>query len=187
MKKVDDDAILKRFQNGDVSAFRELVVAYQDNIYSLCTYMTGDPVNAEDIAQDVFLKAYQSLKNFKPNASIYTWLYRIAVNACIDYKRKASLESLFRYQQHDDAEIEDEPSDDPSPERAIESQQDRNSVKRALARLSQKLRAVIVMKEMDGLSYEEIAESLDISIGTVKSRISRAREELKRIMLRKNS
>ncbi len=187
MKKVDDAAILRRFQSGDVSAFQELVRAYQDNIYNLCSYMTGDPVNAEDIAQDVFLKAYQNLKNFRPNASIYTWLYRIAVNACIDYKRKASFESLFRYQQHNDETIEDEPSDDPSPEHDYESQQTRNAVRKALGRLSQKLRAVIVMKEMDGLSYDEIAQSLDISIGTVKSRISRARDELKRIMLKKDT
>ena len=182
MKKLDDTAILRRFKNGDTSAFKEIVLAYQDSIYSLCTYMIGDPANAQDLAQDVFLKAYQNLKTFKPNASIYTWLYRITVNTCIDYKRKISFESLFRHQQHEEDIIENEPSGDPSPESLYGSKQTAAAVKEALGKLSQKLKAVIVMKEIEGLSYEEIAGALDLSIGTVKSRISRAREELKTLM-----
>ncbi len=182
MKKIDDTVILKRFKDGDSSAFQEIVLAYKNSIYSLCTYMTGDPVNAEDIAQDVFLKAYQNLKTFKPKASIYTWLYRIAVNTCIDYKRKVSFESMFRHQQHNEGIIENEPSRDPSPESLYGSRQTVTALKKALGKLSQKLKAVIIMKEVEGLSYEEIADTLDISIGTVKSRISRAREELKAIM-----
>ena len=182
MKKLDDTDILRRFKNGDTSAFKEIVLAYQDSIYSLCTYMIGDPANAQDVAQDVFLKAYQNLKTFKPNASIYTWLYRITVNTCIDYKRKISFESLFRHQQHEEDIIENEPSGDPSPESLYGSKQTAVAVKEALGKLSQKLKAVIVMKEIEGLSYEEIAGALDLSIGTVKSRISRAREELKTLM-----
>ncbi len=182
MKKLDDTDILRRFKNGDSSAFKEIVLAYQDSIYSLCTYMIGDPANARDVAQDVFLKAYQNLKTFKPNASIYTWLYRITVNTCIDYKRKISFESLFRHQQHEEDIIENEPSGDPSPESLYGSKQTAVAVKEALGKLSQKLKAVIVMKEIEGLSYEEIADALDLSIGTVKSRISRAREELKSLM-----
>ena len=182
MKKIDDTDILRRFKNGDTSAFKEIVLAYQDSIYSLCTYMIGDPANAQDVAQDVFLKAYQNLKAFKPNASIYTWLYRITVNTCIDYKRKISFESLFRHHQHEEDIIENEPSGDPSPESLYGSRQDAATLKKALGKLSQKLKAVIVMKEVEGLSYEEIADALELSIGTVKSRISRARGELKSLM-----
>ncbi len=182
MKKIDDTVILKRFKDGDTSAFKEIVLAYQNSIYSLCTYMIGDPVNAEDIAQDVFLKAYQNLKAFKPDASIYTWLYRIAVNTCIDYKRKMSFESIFRHQQHNEDIIENEPSTDPSSESLYGSKQTVDALKKAIEKLSQKLKAVIIMKEIEGLSYEEISNTLDISIGTVKSRISRAREELKVLM-----
>ncbi len=182
MKKLDDTAILLRFKNGDTSAFQEIVLAYQDSIFNLCAYMIGDPVNAEDAAQDVFLKAYQNLKAFKPNASIYTWLYRIAINTCIDYKRKVSFESVFKHQQHDEDIIANEPSGDPSPESIYGSKQTAAALKKALGKLSRKLKSVIVMKEIEGLSYEEIADTLEISIGTVKSRISRAREELKELM-----
>jgi len=162
--------------------FKDIVIAYQDSIYNLCVYMIGDPTNAEDVTQEVFLKAYQKLKSFTPNATIYTWLYRIAVNTCIDYKRKTSFESIFKHQYSEDI-IENEiatPSE--SKEETTDSEQLGFALKRAINKLSEKLKAVVILYEMDGLSYEEIAEALDISIGTVKSRLSRARKELKRYM-----
>ncbi|MCL4558096.1 MAG: sigma-70 family RNA polymerase sigma factor [Deltaproteobacteria bacterium] len=182
MKKLNDPAVLERFKKGDVSAFDEIIAAYQDSIYGLCFHMLGDYHNAQDAAQDTFLKAYQSLKGFKQDASIYTWLYRIAVNTCIDYKRKFTFESLFKHHFNDERLIEQEPSDEPSPERISESRQSAATLKKALDKLSKKLKAVILLKEIEGLSYEEIAYTLDISIGTVKSRISRARDELRVLM-----
>lgn len=178
-EKFDDLQALKRFKNGDISAFEELVLNYQDRIYNLCLYMLGNKHDAEDAAQDTFLKAYRGLNDFKPNASLYTWLYRIAVNTCIDYKRKPLLESLFRRSDTGEEVVIEHPSDSPSPEKNYESKQIQNALQEALRKLSPKLRAVIVLKEMEGLSYEEIADTLDISTGTVKSRISRARDELK--------
>ncbi|MDP3111514.1 MAG: sigma-70 family RNA polymerase sigma factor [Thermodesulfovibrionales bacterium] len=178
-EKFDDLQALKRFKNGDISAFEELVLNYQDRIYNLCLYMLGSKHDAEDAAQDTFLKAYRSLNDFKPNASLYTWIYRIAVNTCIDYKRKPLLESLFRRSDTGEEVVIEHPSDSPSPEKVYESKQIQNALQEALRKLSPKLRAVIVLKEMEGLSYEEIADTLDVSIGTVKSRISRARDELK--------
>ncbi len=179
MKKLNDPVILERFKNGDTSAFQEIVLAYQDTIYGLCFRMLGDHHNAQDAAQDTFLKAYQNLKSFKPDASLYTWIYRIAVNTCIDYKRRSVSESLFRHLPNNENSVEQEPSDSPSPEMLSESGQMAAALQQALGKLSKKLRAVIVMKEVEGLSYEDIAGVMDISIGTVKSRISRAREELK--------
>lgn len=181
MKKLIDSDILKRFKSGDYSAFKEIVTTYQDNIYNLCVYMTGDPVNAQDLTQDVFIKAYENLKNFKPKASIYTWLYRIAINTCIDYKRKTSFESIHSYQYNEET-ILHQPSTHLQPESIYDSNQTASTLKRALFKLSKKLKAVIIMKEIEGLSYEEIAQALDVSIGTVKSRISRARDELQKLL-----
>jgi len=173
---------LRRFQAGDVAAFEEIVRAHQARIITLCRYLLGNAADAEDAAQDVFIKAFKGLKNFRPEAALYTWLYRIAVNTCIDRKRKPFFLSLFH--ADDTGEGADEgfhalQSDDPSPEKLVESQQVSQEIQRALKKLSPKLRAAIVLKEIEGLRYEEIGEVLDISLGTVKSRISRAREELK--------
>ncbi len=91
MAFADDGDLITRFKGGDLSAFEDLVRKYQDRVYNLCRYMIQDTQDAQDAAQDVFLKAYGSLKAFKPDASLYTWLYRIAVNTCLDYKKKRAL------------------------------------------------------------------------------------------------
>ena len=178
----DDLNFINRFKAGDTSAFEEILLKYQDKIYNLCRYMLRNADDAEDAAQDVFLKVYQSLNKFKPQASLHTWLYRIAINTCIDYRRKPFFESLFKSSKEGDEFVVDSLADSPSPERLFESKQISNAIQIALGRLSEKLRTVIVLKEIEGLSYEEIAEVLDVSIGTVKSRISRAREELKEVL-----
>jgi len=182
MHKTDDLDLINRFKGGDASAFDEIIFKYQDKIYNLCYHMLGNSHDTEDAAQDVFLKAYQSLNKFKPDASLHTWLYRIAVNTCIDYKRKPFFESLFKSSKEGDEFVADHPSYSPSPERLYESEQIGKAIHLALGRLSEKLRTVIVLKEIEGLSYGEIAEVLGVSIGTVKSRISRAREELKELL-----
>ena len=182
MQKNNDRDLINRFKSGDKSAFESIILNYQDRIYNLCLYMLGSKHDAEDAAQDTFFKAYRSLNDFKPNASLYTWLYRIAVNTCIDYKRKPLLESLFRRSDTGEEMVIEHPSDSPSPEKEYESKQIQGALQEALRKLSPKLRAAIVMKEMEGLSYEEIADTLDVSIGTVKSRISRARDELRTLL-----
>jgi RNA polymerase sigma-70 factor (ECF subfamily) len=178
----DDLIHIDRFKQGDASAFGEIVLKYQDKIYSLCRHMLGNAHDAEDAAQDVFLKAFQALPKFQPNASLYTWLYRIAINTCIDYKRRPIWESLFSSEEKEKSLVLDRASDAPSPERLYQSKQIDQGLHESLKKLSPKLRAVIILKEIEGLSYEEIADSLDISLGTVKSRIARAREDLKKSM-----
>jgi len=182
VQNAEDLAVITRFKKGDSSAFEEIILKYQDKIFNLCRHMLGNPDDAQDAAQDVFLKAYQALSKFQPEASLYTWLYRIATNTCIDYRRKPVFESLFGHTEEGEKLIHDRPSDSPSPEKLVQSKQIDTALQKGLGKLSPKLRAIIVLKEIEDLSYEEIAETLDISMGTVKSRIARAREELQKTM-----
>ncbi|MBI5635290.1 MAG: sigma-70 family RNA polymerase sigma factor [Nitrospirae bacterium] len=179
MDKNDTNDLIIAFQRGDRSAFEKIILEYQDRIYNLCLYMLGNKHDAEDAAQDTFIKAYQGLNDFKPEATLYTWLYRIAMNTCIDQKRRPFFESIFRRSVTGEEMVIDLPSESPSPEKDYESGQIQVALQQALKKLSPKLRAVIVLKELEGLSYEEMATTLDVSIGTIKSRISRARDELK--------
>ena len=183
MHSTDDLNFAERFQNGDISAFGDIVLKYQDKIYNLCRHMLGNANDAEDAAQDVFLKAYQALPKFQPEASLYTWLYRIATNTCIDYKKKPIFESLFGDSGEGERLVHDRASDAPSPEKLYESKQIDQALQESLGKLSPKLRAIIILKEIEELSYEEIGDTLEISMGTVKSRIARAREELQKLML----
>jgi len=177
----DDLPLIARFKDGDSTAFEELVLKSQDRIYNLCRNMLGNTHDAEDAAQDTFIKAYQKLKDFNPKASLYTWLYRIAVNTCLDYKKRPFFESFFKKSKGEEF-VDELSSDWPSPEKLYESKQIGLALHNSIRKLPSKLRTAIVLKEIEGLSYEEIADILEVSIGTVKSRISRAREELKRLM-----
>jgi RNA polymerase sigma-70 factor (ECF subfamily) len=175
----DDIDLIKRIEDGSRPAFEELVRKYQDKIYNLCCYMLHDPDTARDAAQETFLKAYSRLKDFRGECAFYSWLYRIAVNTCLDEKRKS-------HEVTDSMEttpaVEDIPSSGPSAERLYQSKETGRAIQAALQKLPDGLRAAIVLKEMEGLSYEEIGDTLAISVGTVKSRISRAREELRRLL-----
>jgi len=180
----DDLTLIKNFKQGDTSAFGEIVLRYQDRIYNLCRHMLGNAHDAEDAAQDAFLKAYQALPRFQPEASLYTWLYRIATNTCIDYRKKPLFESLFGDSGEGERLVHDRASDAPSPEKLYQSKQIGRALQESLEKLSPKLRAIIILKEIEELSYEEIVDTLEISMGTVKSRIARAREELQKLMMK---
>jgi RNA polymerase sigma-70 factor (ECF subfamily) len=177
MNSTDDSDLIGRFKKGDPSAFETIIRKYQDRVYNLCRYMLQDPPNAQDAAQDVFLKAYRALKDFRPGSSLYTWIYRIAVTTCLDYKRRSHREA-FRSEPLN----EDLPSEEPLPEQLYASAEIPQSIQLALQKLPEKLRAAIVLREIEELSYEEIAEVLHTSPGTVKSRISRAREQLRHLL-----
>jgi RNA polymerase sigma-70 factor, ECF subfamily len=180
MNSTDDSDLIGRFKKGDPSAFEAIVRKYQDRVYNLCRYMLRDPEDAQDAAQDVFLKCYRGLKDFRPDSSLYRWTRRIAVTTCLDYKRRSHREA-----SRSEPVNEDLPSDKPLPEQLYASAEILQSVQLVLQKLPEKLRAAIVLREIEELSYEEIAEVLHISPGTVKSRISRAREQL-RHLLKKN-
>jgi RNA polymerase sigma-70 factor (ECF subfamily) len=176
-----DSELIARFKKGDPSAFEAVVLRYQDRIYNLCRYMLRDPRDVQDAAQDVFLKAYRALQDLRPDSSLYTWFYRIAVNTCLDYKRRSQREAL-----RNEPLAEDLPSDEPFPEQRYESREITEAIQLALQKLPAKLRAVMVLREIEGCSYEEISQILRTSVGTVKSRISRSREQL-RHLLKKNA
>jgi RNA polymerase sigma-70 factor, ECF subfamily len=180
MTSSDDRDLIGRSKKGDPSAFEALVRKYQDRVYNLCRYMLKNPEDAQDAAQDVFLKAYRALKGFRPDSTLYTWIVRITVTTCLDYRRKSRREV-----SRTEPLTEDLPSEEPLPEQLYESAEIPRSIQPALQKLPEKLRAAIVLREIEGLSYEEIAEVLHTSPGTVKSRISRAREQL-RHLLKKN-
>lgn len=173
----DDNELIDAFKQGERSAFDRLINHYQDKIFTLCRYLLESPEDADEAAQDTFVKAFVGLKDYSPSACFYTWLYRIAVNTCLDQKRKFSLRSFF-FSSDNDLQPDDFPSQNPTPEALLVTKQSMQVLQAGLNRLSSKLRTVIVLKELEGLAYEEIAEILDVSVGTVKSRISRAREEL---------
>ncbi|MCL5423014.1 MAG: sigma-70 family RNA polymerase sigma factor [Nitrospirae bacterium] len=173
----DDIELVTRCKGGDQPAFEQLVLKYQNRIYNLCRHMIQDAGDAQDAAQDVFIKAYGNLKGYRPDASLYTWLYRIAINTCLDYSKKSRPEPF-----DDESAVDILASAQPSPERLYQSKETGRLIEAALQKLPKKLRAAIVLKEIEDLSYEEIADTLDTSIGTVKSRISRAREELRKLL-----
>jgi RNA polymerase sigma-70 factor (ECF subfamily) len=177
MASSDEKDLIERFKKGDPSAFEAIVLRHQDRIYNLCRYMLRDPQNARDAAQDVFLKAYRGLKDFRPDSSLYTWMYRIAVTTCLDYRKRFRREVLTRGSVTGDL-----PSGERSPHDIYESTKITESIRLALQKLPEKPRVVILLREIEGLSYDEIAEVLHISVGTVKSRISRARDQLRHLL-----
>ena len=167
---------------GDESAFGELVRMYENKAYHLALRMCGNAEDASDVAQDAFLAAWRGLPSFRGESGFSTWLYRLVSNAAIDYLRRTKHQrgnvSL------DDEELNlDAPDDAPTPHEAAESNDLKDAVAKSLKELSDDHRTVLVMREVQELSYEEIAQTLSLDLGTVKSRISRARNHLRKILL----
>ncbi len=167
--------------NGSHDSFCQLVLNYQDRLLTLCRYLLKNPHDAEDAAQESLAKAYQNLASYTPGTAFYSWLSRIAVNTCLDHQRRDAVRALFLFTTAPD-QLDSHAAPIPDPESRYATSQELQNLQRALRQLSVKLRTVIVLKELEGLSYEEIAALLDLSMGTVKSRISRAREEIVRVM-----
>ncbi|GHU60416.1 ECF RNA polymerase sigma factor SigW [Clostridia bacterium] len=175
--------IIEKMSSGDDSAFEDLVREYEKKIYNLCLRMTGNPDDAFDLSQETFVKAYRALSAFKMESAVSTWLYRIASNTCLDFIRKRNRVIFFTLSQSRDDEEEifaEIPDNSYNPEKVFESAQIREAVAAALLGLPPKHRQIVVLREINGLSYAEISEILEISEGTVKSRLARAREHLRR-------
>ncbi|SFH06529.1 RNA polymerase, sigma-24 subunit, RpoE [Desulfotomaculum arcticum] len=173
--------LVTKSQKGDTRSFEQLVTMYQDKIFALSYQLTGNYADAQDLAQNVFIKAYRALPGFRNEADFGTWLHRITVNLSINEKRKKKPEVyLDSPVQTGEGEMPRMvASDIESPEEAFEKKEFSSMVHAALWKLSEEHRAVLVLREMQGYSYEEIAQMLDCTLGTVKSRISRARHSLK--------
>jgi RNA polymerase sigma-70 factor (ECF subfamily) len=182
MSKDPDFELIRRCQNDSGSsrdaAFEELFKNYKDRVFNLAGRLLGNPADAEDVSQEAFVTVFRKIHEFRFSSRFYTWLYRVVFNLCVDQRRKGTggagvvpalvgteAEALL-------AEMRD-PEPGPS-EQVAEGESRQRMVERALRRLSEPLRAVVVLRYMEDLAYEEIAEVLGISLGTVKSRLSRA-------------
>jgi RNA polymerase sigma-70 factor (ECF subfamily) len=182
----DADALLvDRAKAGEVSAFEMLVVKYQRRIERLISRMVRDADLVQDIAQETFIRAYRALPQFRGESAFYTWLYRIAVNtakkALVERKRDPLVSESMLVSQDDGEEpsrIENELSDGETPEGVLATKEIAATVNAAIDALSEDLRQAIVLREIEGLSYEEIADMMNCPIGTVRSRIFRAREAI---------
>lgn len=182
-----EQTVIRRVQSGDAEAFALLVEAYQKTIYNLCLRMTGNRADAEDLSQEVFLTAYRRLGDFRGESRFSAWLCRIASNACIDFLRRSRRqEALSLTRDEDDGEqaewaVADESF---SPERLLERRMTREALRRGLAALEPEQRQILLLRELEGLRYDEIARALAIGEGTVKSRLFRARKKLCAFLLR---
>ena len=186
MSPVDPDSLLvDRVKRGDMHAFEMLVVKYQRRIQRLVARMVRDPEQVEDIAQETFIRAYRALPQFRGESAFYTWLYRIAVNTAkktlMDMKRDPVVtESALasRGESNETSSLENELSTDETPEAVLASREIAQTVNAAIEALPEDLRQAIVLREIEGLAYEEIASAMNCPIGTVRSRIFRAREAI---------
>ena len=161
-------------QQGNEAAFEALVRLYEKKIYTLCRRMCGNDEDAQEAAQDAFLSLWRSAKSFRGDASLSTWLYRLATNACIDLLRrnKRGGERVSLDDEETSLELVDAA---PLPEQALERKETQRLINEALAALPEEYRAILLLREAEGLSYAEIADAMHMELGTVKSRISRGR------------
>ena len=176
---------IDKARRGDQEAFAHLVRLYEKRVLALTTRMCRNREDAAEAAQEAFLAAWQGLTFFRGDASFSTWLYRLASNACVDLLRRESRHRTAAGLSLDDEELNlDVPDETPSPQDEAERRELREEIERGLASLSPEHRQVLVLREIHQLSYDEIAETLDLDVGTVKSRISRGRKQLRKFLLK---
>jgi RNA polymerase sigma-70 factor (ECF subfamily) len=187
---LDDTRLLvKKAQNNDLSAFDELVRLFQNKIYALCVRLTGNHADAQDLAQEAFIRAYRALGSFRNEADFGTWLHRITMNVWLNFRRKnsgrqAMLSLDEPYKDGDGGEFQREKAaGDDDPLQLLEKNEFKKLVRAALDELSDEHKAVLVLRDIEGYSYEEVSDMVDCSLGTVKSRLSRAREMMRRRMI----
>lgn len=181
-----EQELVTRAKAGDDEAFAQLMRDNEKRIYNLTLRMTGNPEDAMDLAQETFLNAWRGLKFFKGDSAFSTWVYRLASNACIDHlrrqKRRQDISAPMPVNDEDDS-VPDIPDERFLPEQELDRQELRRAVAKGLEQLSDEHRQVLVMREINGLSYQEIGDILDLEEGTVKSRIARARNSLRKILV----
>jgi RNA polymerase sigma-70 factor (ECF subfamily) len=174
-----DKELVQRVQQGDKKSFDLLVLKYQNRIIKLVSRYVREQSDAMDIAQEAFLKAYRALPNFRGDSAFYTWLYRIAINTAKNYLVSASRrppEAHLENTDGDAIDIEELQKDFDNPENLLLAEEIKRTILTAMNKLPEDLRVAITLREIEGLTYEEIAEAMDCPIGTVRSRIFRARE-----------
>jgi RNA polymerase sigma-70 factor (ECF subfamily) len=181
-----DAGMVEAIRRGDATAYRGLVEKYQTRVYHLIFGMVRNPEDAKDLTQDTFVKAYRSLHTFREDSQFYTWLYRIAMNQAIDFCRRRKhaalpgVEDDISIRMPDDARMDGQVVD--GPRKAVERQQIYQAILGALDTLPEDQKQVILLRELEGLSYKEIAETLGVAEGTVMSRLFYARKKLQGLL-----
>ncbi len=182
---MQDELLIRRAQSGDEGAFEQLLLAHQKSVYNLCLRMAGNPDDALDLSQEAFIRAWRALGQYQFDAAFSTWLFRLTSNVCIDFLRRQKRQQHMSLTVTDDDEPGEEftvPDPAPGPEEQAVHNERRQAVARAMAALPEDYRAVMQLRAVEELSYEQIAEILDIKVGTVKSRLARARTQLRKIL-----
>ena len=182
-----EQELVRRAKDGDQLAFEQLVTDNEKRIYNLCRRMVGDQEDAAELTQEAFHNAWRGLPGFQAESAFSTWLYRLASNVCLDFlrreKRRKSLSlTVVSLDQEEAVELEI-PDQRYAPEGELERLEQRQAIRDGLARLSEEHRQVLVLRELSGLSYREIAQLLGVEEGTVKSRIARARGALRKVLV----
>jgi len=180
---LNDSQLVEKLKEGSEEAFIELIDLYKNRLMSVVFRFVGNSSEAEDIVQDVLLKVIKNIRSFNNKSALYTWLYRIAVNAAVDYTKKFRQQGVLSIYTPD-GEAHEIPSDEEGPESFPQRREMAALLRNALDELSEKHKAILILREFEGLSYSNIAEVLDCSKGTVESRLFRARNRLREKMER---
>jgi RNA polymerase sigma-70 factor, ECF subfamily len=179
--KSDDSKLVKRVQKGDKGAFDMLVLKYQHKIVNLVMRYVRDPELALDITQEAFIKAYRAIPRFRGDSAFYTWMYRIAVNTAKNHlaaQRRRPMDVELDLQDPEQYDLHAKLRETDTPEGVTLGKELKETVERAIAALPEDLRTAIVLRELEGMSYEEIAQTMECPVGTVRSRIFRARDAI---------
>lgn len=180
-QQTTDQALVERVKRGDRAAFDILVLKYQHRIVKLVSRYVYDSAEALDVAQESFLKAWRALPKFRGDSAFYTWLYRIAINTAKNHlvaQSRRPVDQGLDLQDPEQYDMHARLSDGDTPERLLLTEEIRHAVMRAMDELPDELRTAIMLRELEGMSYEEIAQAMDCPVGTVRSRIFRAREAI---------
>ena len=181
MTREQEAAIVRKVLGGDANAFETLVLEYEKNVYNIALRMTGNSEDAADMTQEAFIKAYNSLQSFRGDSKFSVWLYRIVSNVCLDFLRSKNRRPTVSLSVEDDdgedAQL-DVADESQSPELLLDRKLTRDSVRGGIDSLPPDYRQILLLREIQGLSYDEIAQALSLEVGTVKSRIFRARKRL---------
>ena len=181
---MDDKQLVQQAAAGDAAAFETLVERYQQQVYHLALRMVNNEADAQDLAQEAFIRAWRGLGSFQFTSQFSTWLYRLTSNICIDFLRaqkRRKVVSLTMLRDDEDSQW-DLPDDDPLPEQQMIAREERQALERAFAALDPEFRQILTLRIVNGCSYQQISQILGIAEGTVKSRLSRAREQLRKKM-----
>ena len=181
MTREEEFAVVERVLGGDTDAFEALVTAYQKQIYNLTLRYVSSPEDAADLTQEAFLRAFRSLSSFRGDSRFSVWMYRLTTNICIDFLRsrgRGSASSLTVENEDEEIEELDVPDERFEPQKELERRELRRAVREGLQTLSEDAREIVILRELEGLSYAEIGERLGLEAGTVKSRLFRARKAL---------